>query len=36
VLDSASETNHEEVLEAGAILIPKLTTLLRGVVRTLA
>jgi purine-nucleoside phosphorylase len=36
VLDSASEANHEEVLEAGAILIPKLTTLLRGVVRTLA
>lgn len=36
VLDSDAETNHEEVLEAGTILIPKLTTLLRGVLRTLA
>lgn len=36
VLDSDAETNHEEVLEAGAILIPKLTTILRGVLRTLA
>ncbi|MCC6805383.1 MAG: purine-nucleoside phosphorylase, partial [Anaerolineae bacterium] len=36
VLESAAETNHEEVLEAGTILIPKLTTLLRGVVRKLA
>lgn len=36
VLDSTAETNHEEVLEAGTILIPKLTTLLRGVLRTLA
>lgn len=35
-LGSDFETNHEEVLEAGTILIPKLTTLLRGVVRTLA
>ncbi len=35
-LDAAGETNHEEVLEAGKVLVPRLTTLLRGVLRTLA
>ncbi len=35
-LDSDAETSHEEVLEASSILMPKLTTLLRGVLRALA
>jgi len=35
-VDSDAETSHEEVLEAGTILVPKLTTLLRGVLRALA
>lgn len=30
------EASHEEVLEAGATLVPRLTTLLRGVLRSLA
>ena len=34
-LDGETETTHEEVLEAGSILVPKLTTLLRGVLRKL-
>ncbi len=34
-LDGETETTHEEVLEAGMILVPKLTTLLRGVLRKL-
>lgn len=34
--DSDAETSHQEVLEASTILVPKLTTLLRGVLRTLA
>ncbi len=33
--DSEAIANHEEVLEAGKTLIPKLTTLLRGVLREL-
>jgi purine-nucleoside phosphorylase len=32
-LDS-SETTHEEVLEAGRVLVPKMTTIIRGVLRT--
>ena len=28
------ETTHEEVLEAGRVLVPKLTTIIRGVLRT--
>jgi purine-nucleoside phosphorylase len=32
-LDSA-ETTHEEVLEAGRVLVPKMTTIIRGVLRT--
>ncbi|MEP7290902.1 MAG: purine-nucleoside phosphorylase [Chloroflexota bacterium] len=35
-LDSDAETNHAEVLEAGTVLVPRLTALLRGVLRTLA
>ena len=31
--DSEAITNHEEVLEAGKILVPKLTTLIRGILR---
>lgn len=34
--ESSFETNHEEVLEASVVLVPKLTTILRGVLRTLA
>jgi hypothetical protein len=29
------ETNHEEVLDAGKILVPRLTTILKGVLRSL-
>jgi purine-nucleoside phosphorylase len=32
-VDSPSETNHEEVLEAGKVLVPRLTTIVRGVLR---
>jgi purine-nucleoside phosphorylase len=35
-LDGATETTHEEVLEAGQVLVPKLTKLLRGVLRKLS
>ncbi len=35
VVDSDAETSHQEVLEVGAILIPKLSALLRAVLRTL-
>jgi purine-nucleoside phosphorylase len=35
-LDGATETTHEEVLQAGQILVPKLTKLLRGVLRKLS
>lgn len=33
-IDTELETSHEEVLDAGAILVPKLTTILRGVLRS--
>ncbi|MDW8326257.1 MAG: purine-nucleoside phosphorylase [Anaerolineales bacterium] len=32
-LDGSTVTTHEEVLEAGKVLVPKLTTLVRGVLR---
>jgi purine-nucleoside phosphorylase len=32
-VDSDLETNHEEVLEAGQIIVPRLTTILKGVLR---
>ena len=35
-IDSNAETSHQEVLETSTILVPKLTTLLRGVLRNLA
>lgn len=35
-LDGETETTHEEVLEAGKVLVPKLTTLVRGVLGKLA
>lgn len=34
-LDGETETTHEEVLEAGRILVPKLTSLVRGLLRKL-
>jgi purine-nucleoside phosphorylase len=34
-IDAPMETNHEEVLEAGKILVPRLTTVLMGVLRLL-
>ncbi|MBA4398472.1 MAG: purine-nucleoside phosphorylase [Anaerolinea sp.] len=34
-LDGSTVTTHAEVLEAGKILVPKLTTLIRGVLRSL-
>jgi purine-nucleoside phosphorylase len=34
-LDGNTVTSHEEVLEAGKVLVPKLETLLRGVLRSL-
>ena len=34
-LDGSTITNHEEVMEAGRVLTPKLETLVRGVLRTL-
>ena len=35
-IDSNAETSHQEVLETSTILVPKLTTLLRGVLRNLS
>ncbi|MCL5429209.1 MAG: purine-nucleoside phosphorylase [Chloroflexi bacterium] len=35
-LDGTTETSHEEVLEAGRVLVPKLTKLIRGVLRKLS
>lgn len=35
-IDTQAETNHEEVLEVGAQIVPRLTTILRGVLRALA
>lgn len=34
-LDGETETTHEEVLEAGKVLVPKLTTLIKGVLQKL-
>jgi purine-nucleoside phosphorylase len=34
-LDANSDTNHEEVLETGLILVPRLTAILKGVLRSL-
>jgi len=35
-LDGNTQTTHEEVLEAGKVLVPKLTKLIRGVLRKLS
>ena len=35
IIDTSAETNHEEVLEAGKVLVPRLTTILTGVLRSL-
>lgn len=32
-VDTDSDANHEEVLEAGTVLVPRLTTLVKGVLR---
>ncbi len=34
-IDAAAETNHEEVLETGIVIVPRLTTILKGVLRAL-
>lgn len=34
-IDSDADTNHEEVLEAGNVLVPRLTTVLRGLLQGL-
>lgn len=34
-VDTPLDTNHEEVLEAGKLLVPRLTTILKGVLRSL-
>ncbi len=34
-LDTGRDTTHEEVLEAGAVAVPRLETILRGVLRSL-
>jgi purine-nucleoside phosphorylase len=35
-IDAEAETNHEEVLEVGRIIVPRLTAILKGVLRRLA
>ena len=32
-LDGSTVTTHEEVLEAGKVLVPKLDAIIRGVIR---
>jgi len=34
-LDGSTMTTHEEVLEAGNVLVPKLTTIIRGFIASL-
>ncbi|MFW5748803.1 MAG: purine-nucleoside phosphorylase [Chloroflexota bacterium] len=34
-VDTTAETNHEEVLDAGRVIVPRLTTVLKGVLRSL-
>jgi purine-nucleoside phosphorylase len=34
-LETTADANHEEVLEAGQLLVPRLTTVLRGVLKSL-
>ncbi|MCA9871972.1 MAG: purine-nucleoside phosphorylase, partial [Anaerolineae bacterium] len=35
VIDGQGEASHEEVLEAGALLAPRMTSLVRGVLASL-
>lgn len=35
-VDTERDTNHEEVLEAGKLLVPRMTAIIRGVLRALA
>jgi purine-nucleoside phosphorylase len=35
-VDTELETNHEEVLDAGKVLVPKLTAILRGLLQSMA
>jgi purine-nucleoside phosphorylase len=35
-IDTDADTDHEEVLEIGRIIVPKLTTILKGVLRTIS
>jgi len=34
-LDGNTETTHEEVLAAGSFIVPKLTTLIKGVLESI-
>jgi purine-nucleoside phosphorylase len=34
-LDGNTETTHEEVLAAGSVIVPKLTTLIKGILKTI-
>jgi hypothetical protein len=34
-VDAELETNHEEVIEAGKVLVPRLTTVLKGVLKAI-
>lgn len=34
-VDTDTETNHEEVLDAGKIIVPRLTAIIKGVIRSL-
>lgn len=34
-LDTVADTNHEEVLETGKVIVPKLTTILKGVLKAI-
>lgn len=35
-IDTEADTNHEEVLEAGKLIVPRMTAILRGVLQSLA
>ena len=35
-VDTEFETNHEEVLEAGKVIVPRMTTILKGVLRSIS
>jgi purine-nucleoside phosphorylase len=35
-IDTDLEATHEEVLDAGKVLVPRLSTILRGVLRSLS